>query len=212
MKTNEFHHILAALIILTAVIGFSSLYLGNYSGLLTALLFSVIILAVNILAKKLVARSLDSDVEHRIWSISRYGLRKPHRLRTEVSAGIFVPLFFTIITLGMVKVMSILVYETKVLKRRAAKRFGYYSFTAMTDWHNALIGAAGIIALLALSIIAYIVPGAEPLAKLAAYYAFFNIIPWSNLDGTQIFFGSRVLYAVLATITIIFTAYSLVII
>ena len=212
MKSSEFNHFLAALIILTVVIGFSSVYLGNYSGLGIAFLFSGIILTTNIIAKKLVARSLDADVEHRIWTVSRYGLKKPQKISRGISAGIFFPIFVTIITLGIVKVMTILVYETKVLKRRAAKRFGYYSFTAMTDWHNALIGSAGIVALLALAIVSYIVPGGEQLARLATYYAFFNMIPWSNLDGTQIFFGSRVLYAVLGTITLIFTAYSLVII
>ena len=105
--------------------------------------------------------------------------------------------------------MTILTYNTTALKRRAAKRFGYYSFAEMTDWHNALIGAAGIIVMLLLSFVSYWIPTLEPLARLAAFYAFFNMIPFSKLDGSQIYFGSRILWYALAIITLIFASYAL---
>jgi Zn-dependent protease len=95
------------------------------------------------------------------------------------------------------------------MKVRAAKRFGFYSYSELTDFHNALIGAGGIIALLILSFISYF-PGFEYLSRIAAFYAFWNMIPISKLDGTQIFFGSRALWTALAIITIIFTAYALI--
>jgi hypothetical protein len=78
----------------------------------------------------------------------------------------------------------------------------------MTDWHNALIGAAGIVAVLILSIISYLIPWSDSLWRLSAYYAFWNMIPLSNLDGTQIFFGSRVLWSTLAIVVAIFTVYA----
>ena len=78
----------------------------------------------------------------------------------------------------------------------------------MTDWHNALVGSAGIIAILFLSFVVYWVPQLGGLSKVAAFYAFSNLIPFSKLDGAQIFFGSRVLWATLSIITLIFTAYA----
>jgi Zn-dependent protease len=83
----------------------------------------------------------------------------------------------------------------------------------MSDFHNALIGAAGIIFTLALAVITYFLPvQLEQLAGLAIGYAFWNMIPVSNLDGTQIFFGSRVLYTTLAVITLVFVLFAFAVI
>ncbi len=207
---SEIAHLVIAILILSIVIGFQSIISQDFPALSTAILFAAIIILLNVGAKKLIAHSLDSDVEHKIWSFSRYGFRPGSRFKNEFPAGIVLPLLFSIVTLGIFKLMTLLTYETKALKHRAAKRFGHYSFTEMTDWHNALIGAAGIIVLLALSLISYFVPASnlELLARMASYYAFFNLLPIGRLDGTQIYFGSRALYAVLAAITLIFSAYS----
>ena len=80
----------------------------------------------------------------------------------------------------------------------------------MTDWHNGLVGAGGILGILILGIIAYFT-GYETLFKISAYYAFANMIPFSKLDGTQIFFGSKVLYSILGVIVLIFLAYAFII-
>ena len=207
---SEIAHIIIAILILSLVIGFQSIVDQSFSALSTAILFAAIIIILNVGAKKLTANALDSGVEHKIWSFSRYGFKPGSRFKNEFPAGIVLPLLFSVITLGIFKLMTLLTYETKTLKHRAAKRFGHYNFTEMTDWHNALIGAAGIIVLLALSLVSYFIPASnlEFLARMASYYAFFNLLPIGRLDGTQIYFGSRALYAVLAAITLIFTAYS----
>ena len=98
---------------------------------------------------------LDSSVEHRVWHVFRYGFKAHNHFKSEMPFGVIVPLFFSLFTLGMIKVMTFLTYETHALKHRAAKRFGFYSYTEMTDWHNGLIGAAGIIATLIVSLIGY---------------------------------------------------------
>lgn len=211
INKKEFLHITAATIVLAIVIGFSSVLNADYSGAATALLFAIVIIAVSTYAKKTAAYLLDANAEHELWTIKRYGLLPHQHFKGTMPAGIVVPLVFALGTLGFFKFMAVLTYEARALKARAARRFGYYSFAEMTDWHNALIGAGGILAILALSIVAYTLPikGLEPLARLCAYYAFFNMLPLSKLDGTQIFFGSRILYAVLAATTLIFTVYAL---
>lgn len=214
MPSRELSHILAAVIILAVVLSFAPLLNQNYSLIPQMLFFSVIIILVPIIAKKLMAYHLDADVEHEIWFWQRFGFKVKSKFRKPIPAGIIFPLFFSIFSLGLIKLMTLLTYESRALKTRAAKRHGFYSFTEMTEWHHGLIGAAGILSLLLLSILAYFLPlpGLETLAKLATFYAFWNLIPVSKLDGAQIFFGSRTLYTLLAAITLIFTAYALMLV
>lgn len=210
MQNREIIAWLSAFIVLTIVIGFKDLIRLNIEGIGTALLFSFLILAVNWGAKKIAARSLDADVEHDLWYASRYGFKPGWHLARQAPLGIIVPLVISAFSLGAAKCMTLLTYQTAALKRRAARRFGFYSFTEMTDWHNALVGAAGIIGVLLLAIVSYM--GAiDGLPSLAIYYAFWNMIPWSKLDGAQIAMGSRVLYTALALVTIVCTVVALVI-
>ncbi len=211
MKTSELTSILAAIIILTAIFGFSYAIKTQWETISAILLFSIIIILVSVFSKKLIAYMLDSNVEHEIWKVYRYGYKPGWHFNKPISAGIIFPLFFTLFTWGILKFSAILTYETRALKARASKRFGFYSFAEMTDWHNGIIGASGIIAALLVAVIAYFT-NLELLAKMTVFYAFWNLIPVSNLDGTQIFFGSRILYAILAITTIIFTFYALFIV
>lgn len=213
MKSSEITVIIAAILILTAVIGISFPFVITLQGLLQALLYSAIIILVYVFSKKIIAFALDSDVEHELWKVSRYGPQAGNYFRTPAPAGIILPLFFTVLSLGFFKIMPLLTYETRALSVRASKRFGYYSYTEMSEWHNGLIGAFGIISVLIVSLISYIfLPANDVLWRMAIYFAFWNMIPVSNLDGTQIFFGSRVLWSTLAIITAIATAYALLLI
>ncbi len=212
MPASEFSQILSALILLTAITSIPNIALGNWSALAPAFFFAVLILGLSIGAKKLTAYSLDADVEHELWKVYQYGFSPGQHFKREMPAGIIIPLLGTLLSLGSLPVMTLLTYETRAKKYRAAKRHGYYSYTEMTDWHNALISSAGIIIVLLLALILYFLPysNLEYFAKISALYAFFNLLPISKLDGTQIFFGSRVLYSVLALITLIFAIYALI--
>ncbi len=209
METAEFRDILAAIIILTIVSSFTFVLDSQWSAVPQIFLFFVIIIVLSVFTKKAIAYALDSDVEHELWKIERYGFSHTSHFKTPKLAGIIIPLFFTLVSLGKFIVMPLLTYETRALKHRAAKRHGFYSYTEMTDFHNALIGASGIVILLILSVVTYLT-SFEHLAKLSTFYAFWNLLPISKLDGTQIFFGSRILYSILAVITLIFTIYALI--
>lgn len=214
MKDKEITQIIIAMITLGFIAGFVELVQGNLREFSFIVLFGAVIIAANIITKKIVASRLDADVEHEVWKIGRFGFRPSDKFNRSVYAGVIIPLFVSIISLGTIKMMTVLTYETTALKRRAAKRFGPYSFTEMTDYHNALVGAAGIIACLAITFVTYWLPGSgwETIAKLSTFYAFFNMIPLSKLDGSQIYFGSRVLWSVLAVITLIFMMYAMLLV
>jgi len=211
MKDLEIIHILIAILILSAVVAFKPAIEQNLPGVGLAILFSTIIIIVTVVGRKIAANLLDSDVEHKVWMFSRYGYRPNWHLETSIPAGIILPLFLSFFSLGIIKFPTILQYETKALKVRAARRFGFYSYTEMTEWHNALIGAAGIISVLLLSFLSYF-PGLEGLSKICAFYAISNILPIAKLDGTQILAGSKILYITLLIVTLIFFAYALLLV
>ena len=207
MKLSEFHHILAAILILTIITSFSFALNSQWENVVKSLIFSAIIISLSAVSKKIAAHLLDMGVEQEIWQIRHYGLLPPYiRLKRPLPIGIILSIILSLLTLGRLKFSAILTFEARALKYRASKRFGPYSFTEITDWHNGLIGAASTSCLLLLSLIAYFLPGSnlEYLAKISAYYVFWNLLPISKLDGSQIFFGSRILWAILTTISAIF--------
>jgi hypothetical protein len=214
MADKEYLHIVAAILVFTAVISFYPIITsGNWAIFPQMIFFSALIVLVSVFAKKLMAYLLDSGVEHKLWFWERWGFRSHHRIQPAVPAGIILPLFFSLFSLGYLKVGTLLTYEARALKYKAAKRFGFWSYISMSEWHHALIGAAGIVCVLILGAFTYFLPfnNMEYLAKLCIYFCFWNLIPISKLDGIQIFFGSRLLWSTLAIITVILTALALMI-
>ncbi len=210
MKEKELIHVIFAIIILAIIISVNKIILeSNYLYFGTAILFAFIIITTNILGKKVVAGWLDASIEHKVWFWQRYWFKYHWKLKKPAPIGAILPLIISAFSLGFIKLMTILTYETSALKRRAAKRFGYYSFTEMTDFHISLIGAAGIFTTLVLAFIAYWIPPLEELSRMAAFYAFWNLLPISKLDGSQIFFGSRVIWTTLMAIALIFSAFAI---
>ena len=98
-------------------------------------------------------------------------------------------------------------FEIHPSTARASKRHGIYRFTEMTDWHMGLIAAAGLVANLFAAMIGYII-GAPEFTKLSIYYACFCLIPFGNLDGTKIFFGSIIIWFTLLIICAVFLSYA----
>ena len=212
MDEKEIIQIIISIFVLGIVFSFSKLILLDFSYLGIGILFSFLIISTNILGKKIIALKLDASVKHEIWLWRRYGFKPNHYLKNSIPFGIIVPLFISAFSLGIIKFMSILTYETSALKRRAAKKHGCNSFTEMTDKHNAYIGATGILTTLTLAFIVYWIPGLEELSRMSAFYVFWNMIPISKLDGCQIIFGNKTLWAFLAVITLIFAGYALLLI
>lgn len=217
VKPQEFLHIVVAIIVFAAVIAFPALFRAPSSTLPQAFLFAALIIIISVLFKKTMAALLETDAEHHIWGWSRWGLHKQDRFATEIPVGILLPLFFSLISLGTLKVATFLASETTIKKTYPSRAFGRdatYSYLTLTDWHNALIASAGIIGVLLLSFISYFLPfdNIETLARLAAFYAFWNLLPISTLDGSHILFGSRILWSTLALLTLVFTVYALVLV
>lgn len=205
MKINEYIQVLIVVIVLA--FSASLIKLSIESFLLSAL-FIVIIFAVNIAAKKLVAYYMQASIETSIWQFQRYGIKEKQHLKYPVPAGIILPFLLSIVSFGSFVWMAGTQSDITARKSRVIKKHDFYSYSEMTEWHVGVIPAAGIVACLALAFIAYLA-GFGELGKLAVLFSVFNMLPLGELDGTKIFFGSLIMWFVIAAISIIALGYTI---
>lgn len=161
-----------------------------------------LVIAVNIIAKKVASFYLDSEVEIKLWEVERYGFRSHHRFNKPVPAGIIVPILVKILSFGYLSWLAVTSFDVKPKTYRAAKRFGLYSFSEVSEFHIGIIAAAGIFANLLFAVIAYFL-NIPDFSRISVFYAFFNMIPLSDLDGNKLFFGSLTLWAFFAALIVI---------
>ena len=203
IKKSEITSILIVVLIIAFLISLQK----GLTTFLYAFLSVFIIFIVNIIAKKITSSYFESEIEISFWETKRYGFKPGRRFLKPFPSGLLFPflskiLFFPFNTFVW---MASLVFEVKPKISRAAKVHGLYSYSEMTEFHTGLIAASGIFANLLLAFIGYLIglPSEMFFVQLNIFYAFFNIIPASNLDGNKIFFGSNVLWTFLASVIII---------
>jgi hypothetical protein len=196
-----------AIIISSVVLAFAVSLIKSLTIFSYALLAVISVLLINIFAKKIMSYYLDSKIEIKLWEIERYGFKPTQRFKKPFPAGAFFPVITSIISLGYFKWLASLIFDVRPRIYRASKRHGIYAFSEMTEFQIGLIASAGIFANLFFSIIGYLA-GFPDFARLNIYYAFFNMIPISDLDGNKIFFGSRILWGTLAVIVLVALSYA----
>jgi hypothetical protein len=189
--------------LVTIVLAFS-ISLLELTSFFQTLLMVFLILIINISAKKIASFYLDSKIEIKLWEISRYGFKTYRHFKKPFPAGAFLPIISKILLFPFKNLvwMASLVFDVKPKVYRAAKRHGFYSFSEITEKHMGIIAAAGITATLFSSLIGYLLNFPD-FARLSIYYALFNMIPVSDLDGNKIFFGSLVLWSFLAALVLL---------
>ncbi len=204
---REIYSLLAVIILITLAFGL----FRNVSVFVYIFLAVFLAVLINNLAKKITSFYLDSEIDIRTWQVKRYGFKAHRYLKKPFQAGIFFPIITSLITFGHFVWMACLVFDVKPKVYRTAKRHGLYSYSEMTEEHIGWIAAAGIAANLVFAVIGYLI-GFSELARISIYFAFFNMIPLSDLDGNKIFFGSRILWSFLAALVLIGIGYVLLLI
>ena len=196
--------------IVTLILAFTISLIETVEIFLYTLLAVFLVIIINITAKKVASFYLDSEIEIKLWEIKRYGFKANRHFKRPFPAGAFLPIISKIFLFPIHNFiwMASLVFNVKPKIYRAAKRHGLYSFSEMTESHLGLIASAGIIASLISAVIGYLI-GFPDFARLSIYYAFFNMLPISELDGNKIFFGNIVLWSFLASIVLIGLFYTL---
>ncbi len=201
------------IIIVTLILAFVISLVETIEIFLYTLLAVFLIIMINIISKKIMGFYLESEIEIKLWEIKQYGFKANQYFKRPFPVGAFFPLISKIFLFpiqGLVWMAS-LVFDVKPKIYRAAKRHGLYSFSEITESHIGIIASAGIIANIIFAIIAYFI-GFQEFTRLSIFYAFFNMIPLSDLDGNKIFFGNIVLWSFLAAIVLIGIFFTLFII
>jgi len=217
---------LALIVILALVLGFAISLMETLEIFLYTSLSVLLIFLINITAKKLTAFYYDTDIEIRLWELRRTGFfyfvgvlpvttpSPHHKFKHPFPLGIFVPILSAVLTFGNFTWMASYVFDAKEKIYKAAKRHGLYKFSEITEFHLGLIAASGIVANLALAFVGYLIglPEQMNFVTLSIWFAFFNMLPISDLDGNKVFFGNLVLWATLASICFIGVLYTLFVI
>jgi len=197
------------ILIVSLVLALTVSMLKSLQAFIYALIFVFVLIIINILAKKITAFYLDSQIKIKLWEISRIGFRAHQHFKNPFPAGAFFPIIFSVLTFGYLTWFASLVFVSRPEIYKAAKRHGMYSFSEIPEFHIGIIAASGIVANLLFAVIGYLI-GFSEFARLNLYYAFFNLIPVSDLDGNKIFFGSKILWSLLAIIALLGVAISIV--
>jgi len=206
LNAKEIFSLLLALVILAFSNSFKSIISGNSAAFINSILAFAVILIVYTLAKKLTAHYYEAEEEAKLWTFQRYGWYERSYFKTPVPIGIILSFILSVLSFGYIKWFAVTESEVKTTPARAVRRHDIYSFSEMTEYHLAVISASGIFFCFLLAIISYILNYPE-LTRLSVFFACFNLIPLGKLDGSRIFFGSRVLYSVLLVIALIALGY-----
>ena len=205
IKNNFLREIL--LIVLATIILALSVSYKNTSIFYWAILSFFIILSLNILTKRIVGYFFETKVETKFWSTYQYGFRQDFHFKRPLTMA-WLPLVITLITNSIFWWLAILEFDVAAKSERVSRRHGLYRFTEVTEWHMAWIAIWGITINIAAAVIAYIL-GFELFTKLSIYYAFWSIIPISSLDGSKVFFSSKILWSTIFVILLFFLGWGL---
>jgi lysylphosphatidylglycerol synthetase-like protein (DUF2156 family) len=198
---------IASIAAITLILGLTISLIKTFEIFLYTILAVFIIITLNILAKKIASFYLGSEIEIKIWEIKRYGFKPKRHFKKPFPAGAFLPIIVTAFSFGNLLWLASLVFDIKPKVYRKARRHALYAFSEMTEDHIGLIAAAGIFINLVAAVIGYLI-GFSEFARWNLYYAFFNMLPLSDLDGNKIFFGSIVLWSFLAAVVLIGLGYA----
>jgi hypothetical protein len=207
LNKREIFQIIIIIIIIGLSISLSSEIIENWERIGGVFLAVSFVILLNIFTKKIIAYNLDSEIEMKIWEMKKIGFTgtsRFKRLKKPFPIGAFLPIISKIIFFPFNSFvwMASLVFDVKPRIYRGAKRYGLYTFSEMTEYHLGLIAASGVVISLISAIAGYLL-GFPLFARLSIYYAFFNILPVSDLDGNKIFFGSLVMWSFLASLVLI---------
>ena len=199
------------IVLVSIVLAFTITLITSLNSFFSFLLVVFLVILINVIAKKITAFFLESKIEMKLWEVSRYWFKPSWRFNKPAPAGIIMPLLVTFLTVGRVYWLAALVFDVKVKASRAAKKWGTYAFSEMTEGHIGIIAGASILVTLFGAMVGYLL-GFEAFARISIFYAFFNMLPISDLDGNKIFFGSIVFWSFLAILTLIGLGYAFLLI
>jgi Zn-dependent protease len=210
MEKGEIRDIAVAVIIMALLLMFNS-NPQNPSGQLTwngyYLIIPILILAASIIPKYMTAHYIDAELKFKAWGIQRFWISTWAHFKKPVPVGIIFPLLLGFLSGGFFKLMTFIQFNATASPRKTVKKYGIRRFAGIMEWDDAMISFYGFIGLLLLSLVAHFIASPvspfKDLAKYSLIYAACNLIPFSQLDGSRLFYGSKPLYVFTLLLTLI---------
>jgi len=184
-KKEEFAYFGLSALVLGYIIALSTF---TWTGWLIGIGLALAMISIHVIVQKMVAYKFGANLEYDLWTIRRYWFFEHSHFKKRFPAWLIIPLLLAMMTAGFIKWFAVLVFEAYPSTKRIEKR--WYE---MSEWEFAVIAVSGIFANLILAIVSQLC-GWNDFAILNLLFAFFNALPFSQLDGSKIFFGSRILW------------------
>ena len=147
-----------------------------------------LLLAVNVLAKKLAAAKLGCEAEITPWQVRRFGFHEDSYFKMPLPMWVIWPIFMIWATVGAIWWLVVLQFDAVATTSKVR-----HKYAEITEWDFGLIAAAGIVANLIFAAAAAYFGYSEVMA-MNLWFVFFNMLPLPNYDGGKIFFGGRFFY------------------
>ena len=190
--------IIVSIIILGFIIGFSEK--PDFSPYIFVI--SAAIILFNVLGKELAGKYFYTDIEHKIWEFQQFGFYKRAHFKKPFPIGLVLPFALSLFSLGIIKMMTLLQFDGKPSPLRILKKRGLVRKSEVNESDFAFIAAWGLYSLILLALICAIFKIPD-IGKFAVYYGIWNLIPFGQLDGSKLFFGSIFNWILLALIFLI---------
>jgi hypothetical protein len=192
---------ITSILVASAVLAFVISLVKTTQVFLYSLVVVFLILIINTAGKKFSAYYYDTKLEIKLWELKKYGFRAHYYFKKPFPAGVIFPIMTTALSLGTLKWLACLVFDSKTPVYKAARRHDKfdYNFSETTEWQTGVIATWGLAANLIAALIA-IKLGYPDFAKLSIFYMVSNIIPFSDLDGNKMLFAHWLLWVVSAVI------------
>jgi len=160
----------------------------TFNYFLISSLMALVILVVNLGAKKLSASLFDCNISFNLWTIKQFWFTKGAHFKKPFPMWVVFPLILGWATLGTVKWVAVTVFDASpspvALRRR---------YSEISEWELALIAVSGPFANIVLALILQAF-NLHEFAMFSALFAVLSLVPFGQLDGTKVLFGSRMLW------------------
>lgn len=185
-KLKELVHIILAVVLFAFVIWFFK----DSNLIIPSFIIAGCVIFTNVFAKKIAGRYFHTDVELSVWEFQRWGYYKRSEFKKPKPIGLILPFLLVFFSVGFIKVLAFLQTQiTPTIKRVVKKRGGLERYAELTEWHNSWIISIGILANVGLVLVPHLIfknSIVVEVVKYSLYYAVWNMVPVSKLDGMKI--------------------------
>jgi hypothetical protein len=214
-KSNSKQFNESLVIVFTSIILAISISLADLKQIPAFTGIFLIVITLNIITKKLTARYYNAELKTKFWYLQRYGFEKKAKFKNPIPM-IWFPFAIAIISDTRLSWLAITISDIKKKITRVTRK---HKFIEISEFQTSLIIASGIIANIILATLIYLIMILtntnsiilQSLININLYYAFWSLIPLSNLDGMKIIIGSRKLWAILTILILSTISYFLII-